>query len=155
MNVFSISHTGFDLYLIPEVPTSSCKITHNNYLHSICIMSDSSQTAPSWKATLKNSDLRACDAIHVGFLLLLVFPRFTEQQVLSWANPLPESLTGVQLKARLPPSCCQSRRYSRLSSPDCKWVSICTNANEICHKWNPTWGKPNWAARAEATILIN
>lgn len=76
----------------------------------------------SKKATCKNSDMSECVVIHVRLLSLLgfFFTGFIEQQVLPWANPHPKALTGGQIIAKVPPSCCQSRRYSHLSSPDWK-----------------------------------
>lgn len=74
----------------------------------------------SKKATCRNSDMSACVVIHVQLLWLLVFTGFIEQQVLPRANPHPKALTGGQIIAKVPPSCCQRRRYSLLLSPDWK-----------------------------------
>lgn len=74
----------------------------------------------SKKGTCKTSDTSACVVIHVRLLSLLVFTGFIEQQVLPWAIPHPKALTGGQIIAKVPPSCCQSRRYSHLLSPDWK-----------------------------------
>lgn len=76
------------------------------------------------KATCKTSDMSECVVVHVRLLSLLVFfTGFIEQQVLPWANPSPNALTGGQIIAKVPPSCCQSRRYSHLLSPEWKGIA--------------------------------
>lgn len=70
---------ALDLCLIPEVPTS-CKITHNNYLHSICVLSDCSPKAPLWKASKKiqsraHATWYTCDYCRYWFFLVSLSSR--------------------------------------------------------------------------------